>query len=328
MEGRRWGRGLFLLLVGVFSNTAAFFVFGWATLGWWGPNSSRDTRDIDSLILYTNDPAARITADLVFDLHPVNSLDRRTSNRVTGVLTINMALQNPATFRWAVLGRGAMAFQQSINGAVQTPKALSQHCGSNQGAGSFESAIVGDVTGGYPLGRAEETSHSHADTSTFGGGAMFTLNLDFPNARVRRSGEHYSVILGTIGKPSDPQKTQVGNILLTWYPTCINLDSADATFHAGDLNAANVSWSISVGPAHPQDSLDLADPNPTHAGRAEWTNPTFDALNATYTDLHLQRLHQIAVFIAGIAIGIGTGFIVQGITDLTARGQTSGAAIA
>jgi hypothetical protein len=258
----------------------------------------------------------------LFDLHP--------DNKVTGTLNLNMAVQNPATFRWAVLGRGAMAFQTvSANGSVETvpSKQLSRHCGRDQAAGNVESAVVGDVTGGYELGSADEANWPHQDPSKSTGGAMFSLQLDFPNAGVQRRGEDYSITVGPIGKPGEAENVQIGNMTVTYFAPCINLDSADATLHAGDLNAANVNWSVDVVPAHPQDSLQLADPNPTHAGQAGWTNLNFDTLEATYTDLHLQRLHQIWVFIAGIAVGIGTGFIVQGITNLTTR-QVSGVAAA
>lgn len=302
-------RGVIELIAAVTLLVLSTVIFGWATWGWWEPKvGPGDYTYIPSLMLYTNNTTA-VTGDLAFKLGD--------DGKVFATLHLEIPSSDD-TPRWALVGRGDMFFELYDN-EKQTvmkdvaPGELTKHCGEDRGAGAHESVLVGDTVHAHQIGGEDVGAMVVA-------GSFLGIELYFPNLTIQKSGEQYSISIGPLGRPGENDWQHIAGMTLSSYPECIHIAPPEEALNSGDLKVANMRWeSVRVPPVESADTLQLADPPPTEAGVAGWRVTDFASLKATYTAHNLQRMHQVAVFVAGIAIGIGTNFLVQGITNLTSR---------
>jgi hypothetical protein len=304
------GRGVIELCIALTTVAMSTLLFGWATLGWWEPSSASGVDELDSLILYTNDPSAKITGQLAFG---------PDGDSTEAVLSLDFAVAPAAsqTFRFALIGRNKMMFDaqgfapgSTSQPPVTRPQRRTRDCDSGSITGIDETILVGGLGNAHLLGTDVVISVAPGTLAT---------ELHFPQLRRSYDGTQYSVDLGNIGQPTDKNRQQMGPLLLDFpeKTQCVDLGGGDDVGNSGKLHAAAAAWTVNVSGQNAQDRLLIADPVSTHPGSAVWTITTLTRPNATYIDTGLDKEHQIALFIGGLAAGIGTTYLAQGVTTVT-----------
>jgi hypothetical protein len=139
--------------------------------------------------------------------------------------------------------------------------------------------------------------------------------LEFPKIEPIRNGEEYGIALGGIGIPSKGNDIQVGPSYMQRVPTCVGLRGPDDS-EVSHLSAPEVQWQVSVSPVDPSDNVTLTSPGVINSRLAEWTFTNGIELDVRFSDEDLVNRHQAALFIGGLLAGIGTGYLVQGLTGL------------
>ncbi|MGB3441104.1 MAG: hypothetical protein WBA97_20335 [Actinophytocola sp.] len=301
----------------------SILTFGWASLGWWQPNDKDHAPALSSLTLYTNNPKAVVSAILGFG--------RDNEGDVTANLLLNLAAsEDPAGFRWALVGRDDLVFNAEMetlndDGSIGEPgqlverelkevppAKLSRSCETGTMASNDETIIVGGLGGARLVGTNGVESVDP--------GSMVTI-LHFPRLQPMRSGEEYSLSLGYVGAPDDGDPAQLGPLLLERVPTCIDLGGSDDVGNAGRLTTQKVNWSINIPPEDPSDTLISANPAPDHSRAASWEFTDGIQPEAVFSDNGLKQVHQAALFFGGLLAGVGTNYLVQGLTGLRATRQ-------
>lgn len=307
------GRALTEIAAGLSLIGLSILIFGWAALGWWEPDDEQAvSKDMNSLVFYSNDAAVPVT----INLHLRMDEDRK----VSGSLGLEIGRpRDSRTFRWALVGRGDLTFDHLHEDEVHEaskPGSFSKHCNEDRSAGAYETILAGDLSGGHFVG-AEQPRIAEPQDLASREGATILADLNFPHMRALRSGEQYTLSIGGIGKPGDEMKTQMANYTIAWLADCVNIDDAEPAFNGKNLDAHQAHWTVRVFPVSEEDELQLADPDPINRDSAAWAIDGFAGPTASFSDHALKEFHQMAVFIAGIVVGVGTTYLVQGLTNLT-----------
>jgi hypothetical protein len=291
-------------------------LFAWTSLGWWQPTEEPALVAQSSLVLYTNDPHAVITAQVGFG--------SGGDGELTALIVLNFAVaaENQEKFRWALIGTDSMTFaaEMETNGAktnlvernLKQPPVLhrAKSCDDGKPGADDESIIVGGLGSAFLLGT---DGVENVDP-----GVMLTV-LHFPRIKATRSLEEYTYSLGAVGMPSGDDAIQMGPLKLQFIRDCVDLGKNEDVGKSGKLHAAPVAWDASFHPADAGDTVITARPDLSYSGGPDWKFTKLIRPQVTFSSKRLHELHQSALFLGGLAGGIGTNFLVQGITGLTRR---------
>lgn len=323
-EARNATRAAVELVSALILMSLAALAFAWSTLGLWRPSGEAKTEAQSSLIFYSNFPKAPTTGLL--------SLSPDKTGSLTGIVDINLSTFDSKTdasnYRWALVGTGSLRFEaalQTKNAARQLlpnftappPEAWTSSCKGTdkaQHTSNKQTILVGGLANGFLLGT------NKYDELTVG---SFIARLRFPRLHEAENVNDYSLRMGAVGQPTADDDVRIGYASFGIYPSCLNFGTGQDVGHAGEMTASPVAWHMVVGSKAEGDALKSAEPQSTGATTADWKFTHLIHPQVTHTSQSLERTSQGILFAAGILAGLATAVLLQGLTRLFDRTEST-----